>query len=73
MSKSEHARARLWRVNRDLTMQELSDLTGYSVAAICLFEAGVTSVGAGIAPEVWRRYKLCCAAVEAGAVRKFDW
>jgi transcriptional regulator with XRE-family HTH domain len=68
---SEHERARHWREACGMTRQELSELTGYSLRQIVLFEKGETNTGDPIAPEAWKRYRLICAAVMAGL--DFDW
>lgn len=65
--------ARHWRKERmRLTLAQLSALSGYSVSAIHDFERG-TYRGSNdpIPDEAFKRYRLACAAVAAGA--RFDW
>jgi hypothetical protein len=72
----EPFRAKWWRTNVvRLNAQELADLTGYTQQAIYLMERGINSQGRKVAPWVWRRYKMACAAVEYQLVhdRVFDW
>lgn len=61
MTESEQAKA--WRHRMKLTMDDLSDLTGYSRESIFLFERGQNSKGKPHAAHAWRRYKLACMAV----------
>lgn len=68
---TENEKARQWRESLKLTRPQLSDLTGYSLSQILLFEKGETNAGDPIAPEAWQRYRLICAAVMAGL--DFDW
>ena len=77
---TEHDKARLWREAKELTLEQLSHLTGYSVSAIYWFERGVTppsrkaSGDRTIADWVWQRYRAACAGVDAElAGRKFKW
>jgi transcriptional regulator with XRE-family HTH domain len=59
----ETEQARAWRRAMGLTMDQLSEFTGYSREAIFLFERGQNSQGKPHAPYAWRRYKLACLAV----------
>jgi transcriptional regulator with XRE-family HTH domain len=59
----EVEQARAWRRAMGLTMDQVSELTGYSAESIYLFERGTNSVGKPHAPYAWRRYKLACLAV----------
>lgn len=68
---SEHEKARQWREALGLTRPQLSELTGYSLNQILLFEKGATNTGEPIASAAWQRYRLICAAVMAGL--EFDW
>ncbi len=82
---TEHERARAWRERHQLSKEQLASLTGYSYEAVNLFERGVTPprVLKGrkrptvqeIDPAVWKRWKNCCAAVEAMLAQRkhFDW
>ena len=77
---TEHDKARLWREAKELTLEQLSQLTGYSVSAIYWFERGVTPPSRkapgdrAIADWVWQRYRAACAGVDAElAGRKFKW
>lgn len=84
--KTEHQKAKEWRKQRGLTLDELANLTGYASITIYWMERGQTpprTYTDGKAPQrsshikawIWRRYKLACAGVEAqlhqGEV--FDW
>ena len=62
-SLPENELARQWRHRQHLTMDQLSELTGYSRESIFLMERGTNSHGKPHAPVVWRRYKLACLAV----------
>jgi predicted transcriptional regulator len=77
---TEHAKARRWRERLGLSMAELARLTGYSPAAICWFEQGITPPrtfknakrkGRAIHPQVWLRYKRACHSVSTR--EKFEW
>jgi transcriptional regulator with XRE-family HTH domain len=52
-----------WRKTLDLSVQELAELTGYSVPAIRLFEKGKNTEGKPHNAAAARRYKLTCLAV----------
>lgn len=77
--KPEHERAKAWRISRDLSLDQLSELTGYSKVALYKFEAGYTQAGDGIKYEqsewVWQRYRMACAGVAAqlDSGRVFAW
>jgi transcriptional regulator with XRE-family HTH domain len=70
-----HEQARAWRERRKLTIQELSDLTGYSVPAIYAFERG--GRGAGETHSEWAlfRYRMACSGAERQikSGRAFEW
>ena len=79
---SEHEKAKAWRERRGLSVRQLADLTGYSTISIFWFERGTTPERPGktrykdIAEQVWHRYKMTCAAVEAQLKnnnRQFNW
>jgi transcriptional regulator with XRE-family HTH domain len=84
---TEHQKARAWREAHNLSMAELSKLSGYGVASIYWFEAGTTPprtrkhmAGANLAKRkinafCWMRYKLVCFAVEQQlrTGKKFEW
>jgi len=76
---TEHQKAKAWRINRNLTREKLSELTGYSPESIYWFEQGTTPPAKGRRPKktepwVWLRYQRCCAGVEAEiAGRPFTW
>lgn len=73
----EHEKAKAWRTAHGLTVPALSALIGYSPEAIWAMERGqATGPDKGpIAPEAWRRYKCCCAAVDAHIKHQhsFEW
>jgi hypothetical protein len=69
ISKAELQRAQDWRNARNLTMQQLAELTGYSASNICRFEGGVipasqTQPEHPVTPKAFRRYKMICLAVD---------
>lgn len=77
----EHDKASAWAAKRKLSTPELGVLTGYSRQAVYWFLRGEAPAGKGrktagkIAPDAWKRFKLCCAAVEAKlkSGREFNW
>lgn len=69
ISKAELARAAEWRKRSNLTMAQLSALTGHSTSSICRFEQGTvpssqTMGEHAVTPRAWHRYKLVCLAVD---------
>lgn len=68
--QTEIAAAQAWRVRRDLTMQELADLTGYSVSKIYWAERGLKPpLRSGlrskpISVKTWERYRKACHYVD---------
>lgn len=71
MREAEHELARRWRVENRYTLRKISELTGYSLAALTDFENGASrNTGKPISARVMRRYRLCLAAIDAG---KADW
>ena len=60
---TESQKAKHWRQASRLTLAELASLTGYSIAAIHLFERGRNSLGQPHDSYAWQRYKLACFAV----------
>lgn len=68
----EATAARAWRHRMNLTMDDLSRLTGYSRESIFLFEKGHNSQGKPHALHAWRRYKLACMAVRFLKYYKLD-
>lgn len=71
----QHEKARKWRNERRLTVEKLSELSGWSIEAIYLFERGVTPKGEPVSDWVWQRYRMVCAGIDAelrSGVR-FDW
>jgi transcriptional regulator with XRE-family HTH domain len=54
---------RQWREALDLSVKELAELTGYSGAAIRLFESGENTLGKPHNAAAARRFKLACLAV----------
>lgn len=70
--QSEHDAARLWREKMGLTREQLSERIGYSTSMIRDFEAGaIRGRNTPIGEPEWRRYKLACAAIDAGL--EFNW
>ena len=75
MQENENQQAKHWRTERGFTVDQLSDLTGYSREAIYCFERGKMANG-NIVPEwVWQRFKMACAGVDAQTRfgRNFMW
>ena len=70
-----HERAKAWRIRHKLSLQELSDLTGYSVPAIYKFEAGERTAGESHSEWTLQRYKMACAGAERQIKggKGFDW
>lgn len=68
-----YAQAKAWRHARNLTVDQLAELTGYSPEAIRLYERGVsaaqkvgkTSTTSKIPEWRWQRYRMICAGAEA--------
>ena len=75
MKPHEHAKA--WRIKRNLTVEQLSELTGYSVIAIRKFESGMRHKknAEGHSEWVWQRYQMTCAGAERQlrTGRAFEW
>lgn len=72
-----HEQAKAWRVKRGLSLDQLADLTGYSVPAIRKFEQGARNSKAreGHSEWTWQRYRMACAGAEAQlrSGREFGW
>lgn len=68
---TEHQAAKQWRRRLGLSRRALSELTGYSEESIRLYEVGRKPNGEPIDPCAFQRYKLGCAAIQAGL--SFDW
>ena len=67
-------RARAWRKSRGLSQRDLAELTGYTSASVADYERGISrNSGGALSPAMWRRYRLVCAAVDAGLQDRFDW
>ena len=73
ITRIEVEAAQQWRLDNDLTLQELADLTGFSVSSLVWMERGQspTSNRKGkrkvaakpVNPRAWRRYRLLCELV----------
>lgn len=71
---TESERAQAWRLRRNLTQQQLADLTGWTKLSIYILERGINTDGKPTTPWVWQRYKMACAGVEAKLRgQEFDW
>ena len=72
-----HEAAKSWRLKRKLTLDQLAELTGYSVPAIRKFEAGSRNkaAGEGHSEWTWQRYQMACAGAEAQIKtgKEFGW
>lgn len=70
---TEFERARDWRTRNRYTKRLLSEVTGFSISSVDAFEAGRNRNGHPVDPRAFKRYRLCCAAIHAGADKTFDW
>lgn len=72
-----HDKLKSWRERRKLTLEQLSESTGYSVIAIRKFEAGARHQRNGEKHKEWvlQRYRMACAGVDAEirSGRAFEW
>jgi hypothetical protein len=65
ITKSFSELAKEWRTRNRYSRPQLSELTGYSPSAIQDIEEAIyRSPPHPVSPEVMRRYRLICAAVE---------
>jgi transcriptional regulator with XRE-family HTH domain len=66
-----------WRLRLNLSLEQLSDLTGYSVIAIRKFEAGSRNAkhGEGHSEWVMQRYRMACSGAERQikSGKEFSW
>ena len=77
----ESDKASTWAEKRNLSTAQLAGLTGYSRQAVYWFLRGEAPAGKGrktigkVSPETWKRFKACCAGVEAKlkSGREFNW
>lgn len=73
----KHEQAKAWRTRRNLSLEDLSELTGYSVIAIRKFEAGARHVSKREPHSewTWQRYRMACAGAEAQlkSGKEFAW
>ena len=77
---NEHQKAQAWRRKMGWSIDQLSELSGYSVSSIWWMERGevAPSASRGVRPVnefAWQRYKRVCAAVdhEQKTGKTFDW
>ena len=65
--KNEHNKAREWRKLRGLSIEQLAELSGYSIHAIYKMEQDRASRQGGgkITSWVWQRYRNVCAGIDA--------
>ena len=81
MNLPEHERAKQWRKKHGWTLDQLSELTGWSVSALIWFERGQSPPKAGTkTPQKlnrysWERFKRTChsVSVENRTKKQFDW
>lgn len=76
--KPPHEQAKAWRERTGLTVQELSDRTGFALTSIYMFERGTRQDGKKLSKHsefAWQRYQMVCAAVDAEMKtgRRFTW
>ena len=79
----EHERAKAWRKKHGWTLDQLSELTGWSVSAIIWFERGAMPPDKREGSDKprpmnaysWARYRRTChsVAVETRTKKPFDW
>jgi hypothetical protein len=73
---TEHERAARWRERHGWTLQQLSELTGYSDSAIYWMERGQSTAKRPVNKYAWQRYKLCCFALSkamADGTKRWNW
>jgi hypothetical protein len=70
-----HEQAKAWRERRELTIEQLSELTGYSIPAIYAFERGTRNAGESHSEWTWHRFKMACSGAERQlkSGRAFEW
>lgn len=71
----ESQKAKEWRKARGLSVERLSELSGYAVETIYCMERGHNPNGSKIVPWAWQRYRNVCAGIDA-QIRSginFDW
>lgn len=79
ITATEIARAKEWRRARNLTLDQLSELTGYSVSAIWWFERGQSPPAKGSATPrkvnefSWQRYKMLCELIDRRMHSHSEW
>jgi transcriptional regulator with XRE-family HTH domain len=71
----QHQQAKEWRARLGLTLDQLSDLTGYSIPAIRQLEAGKRFGGGNHSEWVMHRYRMACSGAERQlkSGREFGW
>lgn len=70
-----HESSKAWRIRRKLSLEQLSDLTGYSVPALYKFEAGAREPGQKHSEWALQRFRMACAGAEAQLKtgKVFEW
>jgi hypothetical protein len=72
-----HELCKSWRVKRGLTLEQLSELTGFSVIAIRKFESGARNhkQREGHSEWVMQRYRMACSGADRQlkSGRAFEW
>jgi hypothetical protein len=73
--KHQADKAKAWRIKRNLTQGQLSELSGYTVSMIYKFEAGQARPGVVHSEWSWQRYRMICAGIEQQLKtgREFEW
>lgn len=61
---AEHTKAKQWRLERGLTLDELAHLSGYSVSSISFFERGISPKGGPVDQYAFHRYKRICHSID---------
>lgn len=70
-----HEKAKRWREKLNLKVQDLADMTGYSIEAVYQYERGARADGKKLSDWSWQRYRMACAAAEQQIKtgRAFEW
>jgi len=78
---TEYERARAWMNKRNLSADQLAELTGYGRRSVYWMLLGQSPPNATrrkpakVAPWVFQRFRMACAGVEAqlNSGKNFDW
>lgn len=70
---TEHESARQWRLDHGWTLEQFSELTGYSRSAIIWFERGRGPRGQPIDEFSWYRFRRICHSIAMSEELQFNW